>query len=70
MSVMDFMRCSFVTDKDHLIHLSGSLINDQNDQGTKSSTEPSELNRYVKRPKASLPDVEEDLPDDGSIIKF
>jgi hypothetical protein len=33
MSVMDFMRCSFITDKDQLIHLSGSLINGQNDQG-------------------------------------
>jgi hypothetical protein len=27
MSVMDFMRYSFVSDKDQLIHLSGSLIN-------------------------------------------
>jgi hypothetical protein len=26
------MRCNFVTDKDQLIHLSGSLINSQNDQ--------------------------------------
>jgi hypothetical protein len=32
-SVMDFMRCSFVTDKDQLIHLSGSFINCQNDSG-------------------------------------
>jgi hypothetical protein len=34
MSVMDFMRYSFVTDKDQLFHLSGSLINGQNDQGS------------------------------------
>jgi hypothetical protein len=27
MSVTDFMRCNFVTDKDQLIHVSGSLIN-------------------------------------------
>jgi hypothetical protein len=27
MSVMDFIRSSFVTGKDQLIHLSGSLIN-------------------------------------------
>jgi hypothetical protein len=33
MSIMDFMKCSFVPDKDQLIHLSGSLINGQNDQG-------------------------------------
>jgi hypothetical protein len=30
MSVMNFMRCSFVTDKDQLIHLLGSLINSPN----------------------------------------
>jgi hypothetical protein len=32
MSVMIFMRYSFVTDKDQLIHLTGSLIIGQNDQ--------------------------------------
>jgi hypothetical protein len=31
MSVMDCMRCSFVTDKDQLIHSSGSLINGQDE---------------------------------------
>jgi hypothetical protein len=32
---MNCMRCSFDTDKDQLIHLSGSsIINSQNDQGS------------------------------------
>jgi hypothetical protein len=34
MSVMDSMRCSFVTNIDQLIDLSRSLINGQNDQGS------------------------------------
>jgi hypothetical protein len=34
MIVMNFMRCSFVTDKDQLIYLAGSLISSQNDQGS------------------------------------
>jgi hypothetical protein len=32
MTVVDFIRFSTVTDKDQLFHLSGSLINSQNDQ--------------------------------------
>jgi hypothetical protein len=45
MSVMNFMKCSFVTDKDQLIHLSGSLIG-QNGQGSLSpvSTHHKNLN--------------------------
>jgi hypothetical protein len=45
MSVMNFMKCAFVTDKDQLIHLSGSLLNSQNDQELSSV---SNHHKYLK----------------------
>jgi hypothetical protein len=61
MSVMDFMSCSFVTYKDQLIHLSGSLIN-----GTmERSRQLSPVSNHHK----NLNDITQDRTGDLQIMK-